>query len=62
MITRLMLSLKKAGTSQEHEWSFGELSVHTTMGFAARRGGVATRDDIRLDTFASTLEGTRSQE
>jgi hypothetical protein len=62
MITRLMLSLKKATSSQEHGWSLGEPSVHTTMRFAERRGGVSTRDEIRMDTFAGTREGTQSQE
>ena len=62
MITRLMLSLKKAGTSEEHGWSLGEPSVQTTMRFARRQGGVLTRDDIRLDTFPSTHEETQGQE
>jgi hypothetical protein len=61
MITRLMLSLKKAAISQEHGWSLGEPTTHATMGFAERRTGVSTRDDIRLDTFASTHERTQSQ-
>jgi len=58
MITRLLLSLKKASASQEQEWSIGELSTHNIMKFAERRGGVSTRDEIRLDTFASAQEGT----
>ena len=62
MITRLLLSLKKANASQEHRWSFGEPTTHTTMRFAERRGGVAVRDVIYLDTFSSTHEGARSQE
>jgi hypothetical protein len=62
MITRLMLSLKKAATSQEHGWSFGEPAAHTTLRFAERQGGVSTRDEIHLDTFASTHEGPQSQE
>ena len=60
-----MLSLKKAASSQEHGWSLGEPTTHTTMRFAERRGGVVPRDEIRLirlDTFASTHEGTQSQE
>jgi hypothetical protein len=62
MITRLMLSLKKAATSQEHEWGLGELTARTAMGFADRRGGVSTSDEICLDTFASTREGTQSRQ
>ena len=62
MITRLLLSLKKANASQAYGWSLGEPTVYTTMRFAEHRGGVGTRDEIRLDTFASTHEGTRSQE
>ena len=62
MITRLLLSLKKASAPKEHGWSFGEPTTHTTMKFAERRGGVATRDEVPLDTFASTQEGTHGQE
>ena len=58
MITRLMLSLKKAASSQERGWSLGESNTHATMRFAERRGGIPTRDEICLDTFASTREGT----
>jgi len=61
MITRLMLSLKKAATSQENGWSFGEPTTHTTMRFAERRGGVPARDEIHLDTFASTQAEIRSR-
>jgi len=60
MITRLLLSLKKAAASkEEHGWSFGEPTTHTTMRFAGRRGD-ATRDEIHLDTFVSAQEGTES--
>ena len=62
MITRLLLSLKKANASQAYGWSLGEPTMYTTIGFAEHRGGVGTRGEIRLDTFASTHEGTRSQE
>jgi len=62
MITRLLLSLKEAAVSQEQGWSLGERTAHATMRFAERRGGVATRDEISLDTFASTHEGTQIQE
>ena len=63
MITRLLLSLKKANSSQERAaWSLGELTTHTTMRFAERRGGVTTRDEmVPLDTFVDTREGTQSQ-
>ena len=58
MITRLMLSLKKAASSQEHGWSFGEPNTHATIRFAERRSDISTRDEICLDTLASTREGT----
>ena len=61
MITRLLLSLKKAAASQEDAWRFGEPSEHTTMRFAEFRGGISTKDEIRLDIFVSTRESTRSQ-
>jgi len=62
MITRLLLSLKKANASQVRAaWSLGEITTHTTMRFAERRGGVATRDEIPLDTFVDTCEGSQSQ-
>jgi len=53
MITRLLLSLRKANASQEHGWSFGEPTTYSTMRFAEHRGGVATRDEIPLDTFVA---------
>jgi len=62
MITRLLLSLREAASSQENGWSLGEPTTHTTIRFAERRGGAATRDEISLDTFASTNEGTQIQE
>ena len=62
MVTRLLLSLKKAGASREHGWSLGEPTTHTAMKFADRRGGFATGDEIPLDTFASTRETTQSRE
>ena len=61
MITRLLLSLKKASASQEYGWNLGEPTMHTAMGFAERRS-VSTRDEIRLDTLASTHEGAQSLE
>jgi len=62
MITRLLLSLKKAGAPQEHGWNFGEPTTRTTMRFTERRGGATTRDEIPLDIFASTQERTQSHE
>ena len=62
MITRLLLSLKKVGAPQEDGWSFGESITYTTMNFAEPRGGAAGRDEVPLDTFASTQEGTQSHE
>ena len=62
MVTRLMLSLKKAATSQDNGWSLGESTTHSTTRFAERRGGVFTRDEIRLDTFVSTYEEIQSRE
>ena len=59
MITRLILSLKKAATSQEQGWSLEEPTTHIVMRFTERQ--VATRDEMRLDTFASTRGGTQSQ-
>jgi len=61
MVARLMLSLKKAANPQEGGWSLGEPTTHMTMRFAERRGGVSTRDEVPLDTFASMQEETRSQ-
>jgi hypothetical protein len=57
MVTRLMLSLKKAAAPQK--WNFGEPTTHTAMRFAGRRGGVSTRDEIHLDVFTSTHEGAQ---
>jgi hypothetical protein len=60
MIARLMLSLKKAAASQQGGWSFGEPTTYTSIRFAERRGD-STRDEIDLDIFASTHEGTQSR-
>jgi hypothetical protein len=56
-----MLSLKRAATSNEHGWSLREPTAHITMRFAERRD-FSTRDEIYLDTFTSTHEGTLRQE
>ena len=61
MITRLLLSLKKANTLHEHGWSVGEPATHTNVRFSGRRSSAVTRDEMRLDTFASTQEGTSGQ-
>jgi len=63
MITRLLLSLKKASALEENRWTLGDPTTHTTMKFADRRlgGGVTSRDEIHLDTFSSTQEGTESE-
>ena len=60
MITRLLLSLKKANASQEYAWNLGEPTAHAPMKFAERRG-VSKRDEIPLNAFASTQEGTQGQ-
>ena len=64
MVTRLLLSLKKAGASEGKRWTLRDLTTHTTIKFADRRlgGGVASRDEIYLVTFSSTQEGAESQE
>ena len=59
MITRLLLSLRKANALQERGWSLGE---STTIRFVERRSGGAMVDAIYLDTFSSTHEGAQSQE
>ena len=61
MITRLLLSLRKANASQEPGWSLGGLTTHTTIRFAERLGDVVTRGETCTDAFASTHEGTQSQ-
>jgi len=62
MVTRLLLSLKKAvANTQERGWNLGEPTTHTTMRFAERRG-VSRGDEIHLDTLLSTQEGTQSEE
>ena len=61
MITRLMLSLKKANTSQDNGWSLGEPTTKTTLRFAERQGIATMGDNVRLDTLASSDEGAQSQ-
>ena len=62
MITRLLLSLRKAANWQEDVWSFGEPTAHASVRFAERRrSGVSAGDGMRLDAFASAQEGTQSR-
>lgn len=57
MITRIMLSLKKAAVSKEDLWSLGEPSVVSAVGFAGpRRVPPASGDEIGLDTIGSRYE------
>ena len=62
MITRLLLSIRKANALQERGWSLGESTTHTTIRFVERRGGGTPVDAIYLDTLLSTHEGAQSQE
>ena len=54
MITRLLLSLRKANVPREYAWSLGEPITQSTIGFAEPQGRFSVRDEIPLDTFAST--------
>jgi len=56
MITRLMLSLKKATITHESGWSMGEPSS-TTMRFADNRPLGTVSEGTHLDTLASGLPG-----
>jgi hypothetical protein len=60
MVTRLLLSLRKAVTLQEDGWSLKEPTTYT-MRFAEDGGFRGTKDEIPLDTFASTSEGAQSR-
>jgi len=60
MITRSLLSLRKAAALKGQGWSLGELTAHSTIRFGERRG-VSTRDEIRLDVYASTQEGAQTR-
>ena len=61
MITRLLLSLKKAGRASQEGWSLGEPTTHPGVRFAERRGDMTTRDEIDLVTFVSTHERAHGQ-
>ena len=58
MITRLLLSLKKAAAARgELEgWTFGEPTLHPIVGLAEHRGVFTPRDEIHLDVFASARD------
>ena len=60
MITRLLLSLRKAGMSKKREWSILDQTMHTSMRFNEDRGDVVTRGEIHMDTFVNTHEGTQT--
>ena len=60
MITRSLLSLRKAAASKGQGWSFGELTAHSAIRFDGRRG-VSTEDGISLGTYASTHGGIQTQ-
>lgn len=51
MVTRLLLSLRKASSSRQEGWSLGEPTAPTIQGF------VESRDEIPLDTVPSTYRG-----
>jgi len=61
MITRLLLSLKKAARASQEGWSLGEPTTQLSMRFAERRGDMTTRDEMDLVTFASTHERAHGQ-
>ena len=53
MVTRIMLSLKKAAATQGDQWSFGEPTAFTGMRFAGNRDHDAPGDAIALQTHQS---------
>ena len=61
MITRLLLSLRKAGVSEKREWSIVDQTMHTTMRFNEGRDDVVRSDEIHMDTFVTAHEGTQTQ-
>jgi len=60
MVTRLMLSLKKASVSQREAWTFGEPGLTSAVGFVGFRGIDDGRDELRLDTLKSGHERAQS--
>jgi len=61
MITRSLLSLRKAAASKGQGWNLGELTAHSAIRFNERQGGVSTGDRISLNTYASTHEETQTR-
>ena len=57
MITRLMLSLKKAAASQGDLWSFGDTTAITRVKFAAPLD--TSGDEIGLDNFRDGVRDRR---
>jgi len=53
MVTRIMLSLKKAADSQGDQWSLGEPTTFTGVTFAGARDRDSTADGIALETIRS---------
>jgi hypothetical protein len=58
MITRLLLSIKKAAALQEDGWNLKQSIVYT-MRSADHEGSLGTRDEIRMNAFASTGTGVQ---
>ena len=59
MITRLMLSLKKAAASQGDLWSFGEPTTVTRVKFATPQSLDTRRDEIGMDSFRDGVRDRR---
>ena len=59
MITRLMLSLKKAAASQGDLWSFGEPTTFTRVKFATPQGLDTRRDEIGMDSIRDGVWGRK---
>ena len=52
MVTRIMISLKKAAASQDEQWSLGRpASRFTGMAFAGHQDGDTQGNGVALDTF-----------
>ena len=61
MIGQLMLSLRKAASSQGDAWSFREPTTNIGMRFTERRGPVATGDGTHMNTFSNGREGAQTR-
>ena len=57
MVTRIMLSLKKAAASQGDQWSLGGSTTLTGVVFAGNQNRDATGDGIALETLRSKGRG-----